>query len=71
MRSGIKSIVPDIQVYANPIAYSTDDSGKTYVDKNSGFLISAQPTRPTSKGSINIQSPDINIPPLILSLIHI
>ena len=65
VRSEIKSIFPDIQIYANPIAYSTDNSGKTYVDKKSGFLISAQPTRPTSRGSINIQSPDINIPPLI------
>lgn len=56
---------PDLQIYANPIAYSTDQNGRTYVNKKSGFLISAQPTRSTSRGSINIQSPNINIPPLI------
>ena len=65
VRSEIKSVVPDLQIYANPIAYSTDHNGRTYVNNKSGFLISAQPTRSTSRGSINIQSPDVKVSPLI------
>ena len=65
VRSSVKSIVPDLQIYANPIIYSTNNNGKTYVGKKSGFLLSAQPSRFSSRGSINIQSSDVNIPPLI------
>ena len=39
--------------------------GRTYVNNKSGFLISAQPTRSTSRGSVNIQSPDVKVSPLI------
>jgi choline dehydrogenase len=65
VRSDIKSVVPDLQVYANPIAYSTDQHGRTYVNSKSGFLISVQPSRSTSRGSVNIQSPNVKVSPLI------
>ena len=61
VRSDIKSVVPDLQVYANPIAYSTDQHGRTYVNSKSGFLISVQPSRSTSRGSVNIQSPNVKV----------
>ena len=49
VRSSVKSIVPDLQIYANPIIYSTNNNGKTYVGKKSGFLLSAQPSRFSSR----------------------
>ena len=49
---------PDMQVYCNPASYAANAAGKTQVDKDSGFLLSAQPSRPTSRGTVKITSTD-------------
>ncbi|MEM8750308.1 MAG: GMC family oxidoreductase N-terminal domain-containing protein [Pseudomonadota bacterium] len=56
---------PDIQIYCNPAAYSTNAAGKTEIDREPGFLLSAQPGRPTSRGRVQITSNDPNVPPAI------
>ena len=49
---------PDMQIYCNPASYAANAAGKTQVDKESGFLLSAQPSRPTSRGTVKITSSD-------------
>ncbi len=51
---------PDLQLYFSPLSYLKATPGKrelTAPDAFPGFLLSAQPCRPESRGSINIQSP--------------
>ncbi|WP_027256249.1 GMC family oxidoreductase [Leisingera aquimarina] len=50
--------LPDVQVYCNPASYSTRANGKPQIDKGNGFLLCVQPSRPTSRGQITIQSAD-------------
>ncbi|UWQ77079.1 GMC family oxidoreductase [Leisingera sp. M658] len=50
--------LPDVQVYCNPASYSTRANGKPQIDKDNGFLLCVQPSRPTSRGQINIESAD-------------
>ena len=57
--------LPDVQVYCNPASYSTRPSGKPQIDKDNGFLLCVQPSRPTSRGQISIQSADPAQAPLI------
>lgn len=57
---------PDQQLYFNPITYTTTPNGKRTVvqpDPFSGFIISFQPSRPTSRGRIDISSADPHVAP--------
>lgn len=48
---------PDLQLYCNPMSYSKDDTGKRDLfrpDRHSGFILSFNPTRPTSRGSVSL-----------------
>lgn len=59
---------PDQQLYFNPVTYSTSPSDKRSVvqpDPFPGFIISFQPSRPTSRGRIDISANDPDAPPLI------
>ncbi|MEP3244190.1 MAG: GMC family oxidoreductase N-terminal domain-containing protein [Sneathiella sp.] len=56
VRSDRSVAVPDIQLYCNPGSYITTSSGETLLDCEPGFLLCAQPSRPTSRGTINISS---------------
>jgi len=61
---------PDQQLYFNPISYRMQDkNGKQRIalDQFQGFSISAQPTRPTSCGRIDIRSVDPHLAPEIRS----
>jgi len=58
----------DMQLYFSPLTFGNDGSGKNSrinPDPFSGFLVSFQPARPTSRGRVNICSPDIAVPPEI------
>ncbi|HUY84307.1 MAG TPA: GMC oxidoreductase, partial [Steroidobacteraceae bacterium] len=58
---------PDVQLYFNPITYGAGDAARKRieVDPFSGFILCFQPTRPTSRGRIDLASPDFRAPPLI------
>ena len=59
---------PDAQLYFNPLSYSTEDAGKRPLfrpDPWPGFIIGFNPCRPTSRGRIDIASPDPLAPPRI------
>ncbi|MCR9056703.1 MAG: GMC family oxidoreductase N-terminal domain-containing protein [Rhodobacteraceae bacterium] len=59
---------PDQQLYFNPISYRLLPNGNTAkltLDPFNGFIICAQPTRPTSRGRIDIKSVDSTVAPLI------
>ena len=59
---------PDQQLYFNPISYSlapTNARTRLSIDPFNGFIICAQPARPTSRGRIDIKSSDIAIAPAI------
>ena len=52
---------PDQQLYFNPVTYSTSPEGKRPLmnpDPFAGFILSFQPCRPSSRGRIDIASPD-------------
>ena len=66
VRSGGHVQQPDIQLYFNPISYAVSATGKTLLDRVSGYQISAQPCRPTSRGQIEIKSADPNESPQIM-----
>lgn len=57
---------PDQQLYFNPISYRMAQSGartRLALDPFDGFIICAQPTRPTSRGHISITSADAAVAP--------
>ncbi|WP_417727204.1 GMC family oxidoreductase [Roseovarius sp.] len=59
---------PDQQLYFNPVTYTTTPEGTRSVvrpDPFPGFIICFQPSRPTSRGRIDISGPDPEAPPLI------
>ncbi|WP_299479977.1 GMC family oxidoreductase N-terminal domain-containing protein [uncultured Roseibium sp.] len=59
---------PDQQLYFNPISYrmkAKGTSAKFAIDPFNGFIICAQPTRPTSRGRIDIKSADSTVSPTI------
>ncbi|MEP5728218.1 MAG: choline dehydrogenase [Sulfitobacter sp.] len=65
-RSGIDR--PNIQLYFSPVSYTKAPPGQRPLmnpDPFSGFLTGAQPTRPTSRGHLEITSSDPNAPPAI------
>lgn len=57
--------VPDVQVYCNPASYATLPDGKPYIDRDNGFLLCVQPSRPTSRGEIGLRSADARDAPMI------
>jgi len=59
---------PDMQLYFSPLSYTRAVPGKRALmrpDPFPGFLLSAQPCRPTSRGHLEIRSADPLAPPLI------
>lgn len=67
-RSTSAQTYPDQQLYFNPVTYTTSPNGKRSVirpDPFAGFIISFQPSRPTSRGRIDISANDPNAAPLI------
>ena len=67
-RSGPDCAQPDQQLYFNPVTYTTTAKGTRTVinpDRFSGFVLSFQPSRPTSRGRIAITSPDPSAAPAI------
>ncbi len=59
---------PNVQLYFSPVSYTKAPKGKRPLmnpDPFSGFLTGAQPTRPTSRGYLEITSPDPMAPPAI------
>ena len=52
---------PNVQLFFSPVSYTKAPPGKRPLmnpDPFSGFLIGTQPTRPTSRGYLEIRSPD-------------
>lgn len=65
LKSGPDRAFPDMQIYCNPATYSSGGGDKPRLDPAPGFLLSFQPCRPTSRGRIDIASPDPDAPPRI------
>jgi len=65
VRSGGAQAVPDMQLYCNPASYSLPERGVARVDRGPGFILSAQPCRPTSRGTVRIAAPDPTAAPEI------
>jgi choline dehydrogenase len=60
---------PDLQLYFSPLSYVRARPGKRELmrpDPWPGFLLSAQPCRPASRGYVQLRSPDPLAPPLIV-----
>lgn len=65
VRSNENAVKPDMQIYCNPASYSINPTGKTIIDRQPGFLLCAQPARPTSRGYVQIASTNPNDAPVI------
>lgn len=60
VRSSADAPHADMQLYFNPVTYTTAPVGKRPIinpDPFAGFIISFQPSRPTSRGRIDIHTP--------------
>ncbi|MFO1395470.1 MAG: GMC family oxidoreductase N-terminal domain-containing protein [Burkholderiales bacterium] len=60
---------PDLQLYFSPLSYTRTPPGVRPLmtpDPFPGFLLSAQPCRPRSRGRIEAQSTDPRVPPRIV-----
>jgi len=60
---------PDQQLYFNPVSYRLlpyKDRTRLTIDPFNGFIICAQPTRPTSRGRVDIKSADSTVAPKIM-----
>ena len=60
---------PNLQLYFSPLSYLRAPPGRRPLmqpDPYPGFLLSAQPCRPTSRGHLEIGSPDPHAPPRIV-----
>ena len=69
VRSTLDQPAPDMQLYFSPLSYTRAKPGKRALmrpDPFAGFLLSAQPCRPHSRGRIEIASTDPLAPPRIL-----
>ena len=55
------------QLYYNPVTYAAGDSSRTSINVDSfpAFMLSVQPSRPTSRGRVDIQSADFREAPAI------
>ncbi|MEI4232099.1 GMC family oxidoreductase [Roseovarius sp. D22-M7] len=65
VRSAPDRAGPDVQLFCNPASYEMSPAGRPVLDREQGYLISAQPCRPTSRGAVRIASPDPGDAPLI------
>ena len=68
VRSRADARAADLQLYFNPITYSTAPAGKRPLmnpDPFSGFILSFQPCRPLSRGRVDICSADPAVAPSI------
>jgi len=68
VRSSASARRVDMQLYFNPITYPSPKPGEARridPDPFSGFILSFQPCRPTSRGSITIRDAGIDTPPKI------
>lgn len=68
VRSRCDAQQADMQLYFNPVTYKTAPAGKRPVinpDPFPGFIISFQPSRPTSRGRVDIKSANPNEAPSI------
>lgn len=65
VRSAPEISAPDVQIYCNPASYTTLPEGKPQIDRDPGFLLSVQPSRPTSRGDVSIASADPRQAPTI------
>ncbi|WP_454685382.1 GMC family oxidoreductase [Ancylobacter moscoviensis] len=68
VRSSPAAPRPDLQLYFNPLTYTTAPEGKRPLmnpDPYPGFILSFQPCRPSSRGRIDIRSPDPHTAPAI------
>jgi len=68
VRSSPAAARPDLQLYFNPLTYTTAPAGKRPLmnpDPYPGSILSFQPCRPTSRGRIDIRSPDPGAAPAI------
>jgi choline dehydrogenase len=60
LRADPAAMRPDVQLYFNPVTYGTGDANRARIelDPFSGFILCFQPSRPTSRGRIDIVSAD-------------
>ena len=68
LRSRPELSFADQQLYFNPISYKFlphKDRSRLTIDAFNGFIICAQPARPTSRGRIDIKSADSTVAPQI------
>ena len=68
VRSSPDAVRPDLQLYFSPLSYTRAVPGKRALmspDPFPGFLLSAQPCWPASRGQLRLRSPDIAEAPLI------
>jgi len=67
LKSSAAQAYPNIQLYFNPLSYEIPKDGSQALrpEPYSGFLLAISPCRPTSRGSIEIASPDPQDAPLI------
>ncbi len=68
LRSTPERARPDLQLYFNPVTYTTTPRGTRTViqpDPFPGFFIGFNPARPDSRGRIDISSADADAPPVI------
>ena len=68
VRSSASAQRVDMQLYFNPITYPSPKPGEVRridPDPFSGFILSFQPCRPTSRGTIRIRDGGIDTPPMI------
>jgi choline dehydrogenase len=58
---------PDVQLYFNPVTYGAGDATRKRIDVDPfpGFILCFQPTRPTSRGRIDIAGPEYTSAPRI------
>ncbi|MHA6646335.1 GMC family oxidoreductase [Mesorhizobium sp. A623] len=69
VRSSANLDRPDQQLYLNPVTYTTSPSNKRPIinpDPFAGFILSFQPSRPSSRGRIDIRSADPMAAPRIV-----
>lgn len=60
---------PNLQLYFSPLSYTRAPVGKRPLmspDPFPGFLLSAQPCRPNSRGHVRLRTADPNAPPIIV-----
>ena len=65
VRSSPDRAAPDVQLFCNPASYEIDGAGRVVPDRQPGYLLSAQPCRPTSRGHVRIASPSWRDAPMI------